>query len=122
MWKRKLSGLKRDEVFIKHILDEIDFLIDSSQGLEYEGLIKDETLKRAFVRSLEVIGEATKNISSEFRQKYPDIEWRELTGLRDKLVHRYFGVQWEIVWDVVKNKIPQLKRRIEGILRELERG
>ena len=114
--------MKRDEVFIRHILDEIDFLIDSSKGLEYEGLIKDETLKRAFVRSLEVIGEATKNISSEFRQKYTDVEWRDLTGLRDKLVHRYFGVQWEIVWDVVKNKIPQLKGRIEGILKEIEKG
>ena len=68
--------MKQDEVFIRHILDEIDFLIDSSRGLEYDGLIKDETLKRAFVRSLEVIGEAAKNISSEFRQKHPDIEWR----------------------------------------------
>jgi uncharacterized protein with HEPN domain len=114
--------LKQDEVFIRHVLDEIDFLIDSSKDLGYEGLIKDETLKRAFVRSLEVIGEATKNISSEFRQKHPDIEWRELTGLRDKLIHRYFGVKWEIVWDVVKSKIPQLKERIEGILKEMERG
>jgi len=114
--------LKQDEVFIRHILNEIDFLIDSSKGLEYEALIKDETLKRAFVRSLEVIGEATKNISSQFRQKHPDIEWRELAGLRDKLVHRYFGVKWEIVWDVVKNKIPELKERIERILEELERG
>ena len=68
--------MKQDEVFIRHILDEIDFLIDSSKDLEYEGLVKDETLKRAFVRSLEVIGEAAKNISSEFRQKHPDIEWR----------------------------------------------
>ena len=114
--------MKQDEVFIRHILDEIDFLIDSSKGLEYEVLIKDETLKRAFVRSLEVIGEATKNISSQFRQKHPDIEWRELAGLRDKLIHRYFGVKWEIVWDVVKNQIPELKERIEGILKELERG
>jgi uncharacterized protein with HEPN domain len=114
--------LKQDEVFIKHILDEIDFLIDASKGLDYEGLIKDETLKRAFVRSLEVIGVAAKNISSEFRQKYPDIEWRELTGLRDKLIHRYFGVQWEIVWDVVKNKVPRLKEKIGGILKELGKG
>jgi uncharacterized protein with HEPN domain len=114
--------LKQDEVFIRHILDEIDFLIDSSKGLEYDGLIKDETLKRAFVRSLEVIGEAAKNISSELRQKHPDIEWRELTGLRDKLIHKYFGVKWEIVWDVVKSKIPQLKERIEGVLEEMERG
>ena len=114
--------MKQDEVFIRHILDEIDFLIDSSKGLEYDGLIKDETLKRAFVRSLEVIGEATKNISSQFRQKHPDIEWRELAGLRDKLIHRYFGVQWEIVWDVVKSKIPQLKERIVGVLEEMERG
>lgn len=114
--------MKQDEVFIRHILDEIDFLIDSSKGLEYDGLIKDETLKRAFVRSLEVIGEAAKNISSELRQKHPDIEWRELTGLRDKLIHKYFGVKWEIVWDVVKSKIPQLKERIEGVLEEMERG
>jgi len=114
--------LKQDEVFVKHILDEINFLMNKSKDLEYEGLIKDEILKRAFVRSLEVIGEATKNVSLEFKEKHPDIEWRELTGLRDKLIHRYFGVKWEIVWDIVRSKIPQLKEKIEDILEEMERG
>lgn len=114
--------MKQDEVFVKHILDEINFLMDKSKDLEYEGLINDEILKRAFVRSLEVIGEATKNISLEFREKHPDIEWRELTGLRDKLIHRYFGVKWEIVWDVVRSKIPQLKEKIESILEEMKKG
>ena len=114
--------MKQDEAFVRHILDEINFLIDKSKDLEYEGLTKDEILKRAFVRSLEVIGEATKNISSEFREKHPDIEWRELTGLRDKLIYRYFGVKWELVWDVAKSKVPQLKGKIEAILKETERG
>ena len=114
--------MKQDEVFVKHILDEINFLMNKSKDLEYEGLIKDEILKRAFVRSLEVIGEATKNVSLEFKEKHPDIEWRELTGLRDKLIHRYFGVKWEIVWDIVRSKISQLKEKIEDILEEMERG
>jgi len=112
--------LKQDEVFVRHILDETNFLIDKSKGLEYESLIKDEILKRAFVRSLEIVGEATKNISLEFREKHPAIEWRELTGLRDKLIHRYFGVKWEIVWDVVESKIPQIKQKFEDILKEIE--
>jgi len=88
--------LKQDEAFVRHILDETNFLIDKNKDLQYEGLIRDEILKRAFVRSLEIVGEATKSISLEFTEKHPAIEWRELTGLRDKLIHRYFGVNWEM--------------------------
>jgi len=72
--------LKRNEVFIKHIRDEVNFIISRTEDLEYESLIKDEVLKRALLRSLEVIGEATKNISPDFREKFPDVEWRELAG------------------------------------------
>ncbi len=93
--------MKQDEVFVRHILDETNFLIYKSKGLE-------------------IVGEATKNISLEFREKHPAIEWRELPGLRDKLIHRYFGVKWEIVWDVVESKIPQIKQQIEDILKEIE--
>jgi len=112
--------LKRNEVFIKHIRDEANFIISRTEDLEYESLIKDEVLKRALLRSLEVIGEATKNISPDFREKFPDVEWRELAGLRDKLIHRYFGVKWEIVWDVIRRRIPKLKEQIESILEEVE--
>lgn len=88
--------------------------------MSYEDLIKNEILKRAFVRSLEVIGEASKNISASFREKHREIEWRELTGLRDKLIHHYFGVNWNRVWDVITNLIPNLKTQLEVILENTE--
>ena len=84
--------MKDDRVFIRHILDEIAFIIKESRDLNYEDLVSNETLKRAVVRSLEIIGEATKNLSEDFRKKYSDVEWRELAGLRDKLLHHYFSI------------------------------
>jgi uncharacterized protein with HEPN domain len=85
-------------------------------GLGKDAFLKDETLKRAFVRSIEVIGEAVKQIADSVRQKYPSIEWRAIAGMRDRLIHSYFGVDYEIVWDVVSNKVPHFAREIENIL------
>jgi len=110
--------LKQNEVFVKHIFDEISFIMKESKELKYDDLIRDEILKRAFLRSLEVIGEATKNISMDFRRDHPHIKWKELAGLRDKLIHEYFGVKWEIVWDVIENLVPNLKEQIETILKK----
>lgn len=110
--------MKQNEVFVKYILDEISFIMKKSEELKYDDLIRDETLKRAFLRSLEVIGEATKNISMDFRRDHPHIKWKELAGLRDKLIHEYFGVKWEIVWDVIENLVPNLKEQIETILKK----
>lgn len=112
--------MKQNEPFIRHILEEINFIMDKSKNLKYDTLIKDETLKRAFLRSLEVIGEATKNISIDFREKHPEIKWKELTGLRDKLIHKYFGVKWEIVWDMIKDRLPEIKGKMRGILEKGE--
>jgi uncharacterized protein with HEPN domain len=78
-------------------------------------------LKRAFVRSLEIIGEAAKQIPLDFRNQYPDVEWRAMTGLRDVLIHRYFGINYDIVWDVVTNAIPALHRQVEEMIRR-EKG
>ncbi|MDD4448605.1 MAG: DUF86 domain-containing protein [Methanothrix sp.] len=112
--------IKDDSVFLKHILDEIDFLDESGIGIKFGDLIKNKEKQRAWLRSLEVIGEATKNLSVEFREKHPEIEWRKVAGLRDKLIHHYFGVKWEIVWDVVKNEIPEIRLKIEAMLYEFD--
>lgn len=106
--------------YLRHILDEAEYLVTHSQGLSYERFIRDETLKRAFVKSIEVIGEATKQVPEAARQKYPHIEWRAMAGMRDKLIHEYFGVDYDIVWDVVTSKIPRLRREIEVILQKEE--
>ncbi|MGB8217280.1 MAG: DUF86 domain-containing protein [Candidatus Methanoperedens sp.] len=107
--------MKSDEVFIKHILDEIGFLKAQSENLESEDLMKNEVLKRAFPRSIEIIGEAAKNISDPLKEKYPDIEWKKIVGMRDKLIHAYFGISWDIVWDVVKNKLPEMEKSIKSL-------
>ena len=102
--------------YLRHILDETMYLTDHAQGLSKERFMQDETLQRAFVRSLEVIGEATKNISAELRQKYSHIDWRAIAGMRDRLIHHYFGVDYDIVWDAVTNRIPSLQQEIQRII------
>jgi uncharacterized protein with HEPN domain len=104
--------------YLRHILDETKYLRDQAEGLSKEDFLNDETLKRAFVRSIEIIGEATKKIPADFRDKYSDVEWRAMAGMRDKLVHDYFVVDYDIVWDVVINKLAKLSKSIERILRE----
>ena len=102
--------------YLRHILDETMYLTDHAQGLSKDKFMQDETLQRAFVRSLEVIGEATKNISAELRHKYSHIDWRAIAGMRDRLIHHYFGVDYDIVWDAVTSKIPSLQQEIQRII------
>lgn len=102
--------------YLRHILLEVDYLLDASKDLSFESFSSDETLRRAFVRSLEVIGEAAKKVPSDFRAAHPDIEWRAMAGMRDRLIHDYFGIDYEIVWDVVCHRIPALQRQVSSLL------
>jgi len=102
--------------YLLHILAEADYLLATSEDLTFDAFVADGTLRRAFVRSLEIIGEAAKKVPDVFRAGYPDIEWRAMAGMRDRLIHGYFGVDYEIVWDVVQNRIPELRRQIATIL------
>ena len=101
---------------VHHIKEEIDYLFLTSEGLTYEEFYENETLKRAFVRSLEIIGEAVKTIPSQILEKYTEIKWNNITGMRDKLIHHYFGVDYELVWDVVENHLLKLKKVILSIM------
>lgn len=104
--------------YLRHILDEADFLIRESGSLTADEFHASAIHQRAFVRSLEIIGEAAKKLPAEFRAKHATIEWRKISGMRDRLIHDYFGVDYDLVWDVVQTRIPDLHRQLTDILRD----
>jgi uncharacterized protein with HEPN domain len=104
--------------YLQHILDEIQYLTTAAEGVDRVTFLADDTLKRAFVRSIEVIGEAVKKVPDSVRERYPGIEWRAMAGMRDRLIHDYFGVDYEVVWDVVVNKVGPLAAQLRPILLE----
>lgn len=107
---------KEPIVFLKHIADECSFLLTASKDLSKNDFLDNETLKRAVVRSLEIIGEATKKIPADFKIRWNTIQWKNMAGMRDKLIHDYMGVNYSIVWDVLKNKIPDLSQQVADVI------
>jgi uncharacterized protein with HEPN domain len=107
---------KSVEEYLKHILQEIDFLLVESKHLSIVDFLQDEVKMRAYARSLEIIGEAAKLVPLEYRQKHAEIDWKGMAGMRDRLIHHYFEVDYEIVFDVVMHELPRLQEQISGIL------
>ncbi|OGO60177.1 MAG: hypothetical protein A2032_06040 [Chloroflexi bacterium RBG_19FT_COMBO_49_13] len=106
--------------FVEDILDGMDKAETLLEGVSYSQFESDFRINFAVVRSLEIIGEAAKRVPDEVRQKYPDIPWKGMAGMRDRIIHGYDNVDLQIVWDVVMRDIPQIKPKIELILIELE--
>lgn len=109
---------KSDIEFLNQIKKECDYLQKTSINLSENSFYNDETLQRAFPRCLEIIGEVSKRVDLDFRHKYPVIPWKEMAGMRDKIIHYYEGVDYSLVWFTVIDKIPELQFQLEQIINE----
>lgn len=102
--------------FLLDIKESIQRIQDYIGEMNYDEFLQDIKTQDAVVRNLETLGEAAKNLSGEFKRKHKDVDWKKIAGMRDKIIHYYFGVNWDIVWAVIRDKIPELKEKIEIIL------
>lgn len=105
------------KLYLDDILQAIEKIEKYTKGLTVEKLKKEDLVVDGVVRNLEIIGEAAKNIPVDIKKKHSDIEWKKITGLRDILAHEYFGIDLEILWDIVKNKLPELKGKVSHLLK-----
>lgn len=106
--------------YVQDILDAINKIEEFIFGMTFEQFNRDEKTVFATIRAFEVIGEATNKLPSEIRSRYPDISWQDITGMRNKLIHEYFGVDTEVVWKTIKEDLPNFKSVIVKILEDIK--
>jgi uncharacterized protein with HEPN domain len=110
--------MKKDaKVFVEHILDSIKKIKEFTRGISKKKFEKDIKLQDALIRRIEIIGEAVKNLPVNFKDKYTEIPWTEIAGMRDKLMHHYFGIDLNTVWKTLKEDMPELEKVIEKIIK-----
>ena len=100
-----------DKEFLCDIKEAIQRIEEYIGEMDYKDFLEDIKTQDAVVRNLEIIGEAVKNISLNLKKKYSEMEWKNIAGLRDKIIHHYFGINWDIVWSAIKDKLPELKKK-----------
>jgi len=106
---------KDDHIYVEHILESIEKIEKYTEDLSKEDFAKQEMIQDAVIRNLEIIGEATKMISISMKQSYQNIPWKEIAGMRDKLIHDYIGVDISVVWKTIEHDLPELKKMINEI-------
>ena len=106
--------------FIEDVINAMNKALKFVEGVSYEEFAKDDKTIFAVIRAIEIIGEAVKNIPENTRKEYPEIPWKGMAGMRDKVIHEYFGVDIKVVWDTVKKRIPEVKPLFERMLKDLE--
>ncbi|MBS3065535.1 DUF86 domain-containing protein [Candidatus Pacearchaeota archaeon] len=110
---------KEDIIFIEHILDSINAIENFSKDISKEELISNRLKQSAIVREIEIVGEAVKNISKKLKKKHTEVEWKDIVGTRDKMIHHYFSVDINVIWEIVKTDIPELKSKVLKIKKEI---
>ncbi len=105
-----------DKEFVIDMFLACKKILKYTEGMSFGDFVNDEKTFDAVVRNFEILGEAVKNISNEFKEKYPEIEWKKVAGTRDKLIHFYFGIDKEIVWDTIKENLPELLKKIKTVI------
>ena len=116
--RRCALSTKKDEAYLKHILEAISNIKRFMKGLTKEKFLRNKEKQYAILRGLEIIGEATKNLSKEIKAKYSEVHWGDIAGMRDKLIHQYFGVNLYLVWETVEKDLPELENQISEMLRK----
>lgn len=111
--------MKDSRVYLLHILDEIRLIQSVCTDLSFEEFKADTVKEHTITRALEIIGEAAKNIPADVKRDHPEIPWKFMAGIRDKIIHGYFAINYDIVWDVIIHKIPELEPKIRAIYDEM---
>lgn len=111
--------MKEDKIYLQHIMETINNIESFLGNVDKGSFLENIMVQSAVIRQLEIIGEAVKNLSSQLKKTYKSTPWKDIAGLRDKLIHEYFGVDIRLVWTICKRELPELKKEILQILNDL---